>query len=173
MVATPATDLISRDRPRVLVVDDDPSFRNLLVAALRRDYIVSVASDGKDGFTRALEHKPDVAIVDVEMPGWNGIQTLTNFRNNPTLNRVPVIMLTANSNRDIVVAAIHAGAADYIIKTAFNREELISRLARYTNRNAVPRSDGKSAAEASPSDAGKPTVGPIDPTLQEVIDTWG
>ncbi|HBL42050.1 MAG TPA: response regulator, partial [Planctomycetaceae bacterium] len=80
---------------RVLVIDDDPLFRNLMVSFLRREYFVSVASDGSEGFHKALEYPPDIAIVDVQMAVWDGLQTLKAFRSHPTLAHTRIIMLTS------------------------------------------------------------------------------
>ena len=65
-----------QSRSRILVIDDDPMFRSLLVSLLRKDYLVSVAADGESGFAKAREHRPDLVIIDHQMPGWNGVKTL-------------------------------------------------------------------------------------------------
>ena len=116
------TDHISDQPPehrrQILVVDDDPLFRSLMVSVLRHDFAVTVASDGADGFYRALDQVPDAAVLDIQMPGWDGIKTLKAFRSHPALARVKVIVLTSDASRETVLAAIRAGADDYIIKTA-------------------------------------------------------
>ena len=108
-----------KSNARILVIDDDPLFRNLMVSFLRREYFVSVASDGSEGFYKALEYPPDIAIVDVQMPVWDGLQTLKAFRSHPTLCKTKIIMLTSDASKGTVVAAIQGGANDYIIKTSF------------------------------------------------------
>ena len=67
-------------RPRVLVIDDDPLFRGLIVSMLRKDYVVMVAKEGAEGFYKALEARPDIVIIDVRMPGWDGLTTLKQMR---------------------------------------------------------------------------------------------
>ena len=79
---------------RVLIIDDDPLIRTLLVSALRKDCLVAVAAEGSEGFYKALELTPDVAVIDVNMPGWDGLKTLEAFRAHPGLKNVKVIMLT-------------------------------------------------------------------------------
>lgn len=117
-------------RHHILVVDDDPLFRSLMVGVLRRDFDVTVACDGADGFYRALDRKPDVTVLDLQMPGWDGLKTLKAFRSHPSLTDVKVMVLTSDSSRETVLAAIHAGADDYTIKTAFSRDEFRQKLDR-------------------------------------------
>lgn len=114
--------------PRVLVVDDDPLFRSLLVSLLRKDYLVSVAKEGSEGFYKAVEHPPDIAIVDIRMPGWDGLRTLRALRQHHATARCRVLMLTGDASRDTVVAAIRAGANDYLVKASFTRAELEQKL---------------------------------------------
>jgi CheY-like chemotaxis protein len=120
----------SAQRRHILVVDDDPLFRSLMVGVLRRDFQITVATDGADGFYRALDHKPDVTVLDLQMPGWDGLKTLRAFRAHPKLADVKVMVLTSDSSRETVLAAIHAGADDYTIKTAFSRDEFRQKLDR-------------------------------------------
>jgi CheY-like chemotaxis protein len=136
-------------RSRILVIDDDSVFRNLLVSLLRKDYIVFVAPDGVEGFHKASEAPPDLAIIDVQMPKWDGLQTLRAFRGHPHLRKAPVIMLTGDASRETVIAAIQAGASDYIIKTAFTREDLCRKIQR--------------ALEAVPATEMRPQLHPASP----------
>lgn len=117
-------------RRHILIVDDDPLFRSLMVGVLRRDFEVTVACDGADGFYRALDRRPDVTVLDLQMPGWDGLKTLRAFRAHPSLADVRVMVLTSDSSRETVLAAIHAGADDYTIKTAFSRDEFRQKLDR-------------------------------------------
>ena len=123
---------------RVLVIDDDPLFRNLMVSFLRREYIVSVASDGSEGFYKALEYPPDIAIVDVQMEVWDGLQTLKAFRSHPMLNQTKIIMLTSDASKETVIAAIQGGANDYIIKTSFSKDELLEKVRKYVSLRLPP-----------------------------------
>ena len=115
---------------RVLIIDDDPLIRSLLVSTLRKDCLVAVATEGSEGFFKALELKPDVAVIDVNMPGWDGLRTLETFRTHPELKDVKVIMLTADASKQTVMAAIHGGAHDYIIKTSFSKADFHRKLNR-------------------------------------------
>ncbi len=138
---------------RVLVIDDDPLFRNLMVSFLRREYFVSVASDGSEGFHKALEYPPDIAIVDVQMAVWDGLQTLKAFRSHPTLAQTKIIMLTSDASKETVIAAIQGGANDYIIKTSFSKSEFLEKVRRFaqpeTTHVANTPNSGKRAQPAS------------------------
>lgn len=113
---------------RVLIIDDDPLIRTLLVSALRKDCLVAVAAEGSEGFYKALELTPDVAVIDVNMPGWDGLKTLEAFRAHPGLKNVKVIMLTADTSKQTVMAAIRGGAHDYVIKASFSKADFYRKL---------------------------------------------
>lgn len=117
-------------RYRVLVIDDDQMFRSLIQTILRKDFFVSVAAHGQEGYLKAKEHRPDVAVIDVQMPGWSGIDTLRAFHNDPQLRDVKIIMLTADASKETVLAAVHSGADDYVIKSCFNKKEFIYKIHR-------------------------------------------
>jgi CheY-like chemotaxis protein len=115
---------------RVLIIDDDPLIRTLLVSTLKKDCLVAVAAEGSEGFHKALELTPDVAVIDVNMPGWDGLKTLEAFRAHPGLKSIKVIMLTADASKQTVMAAIHGGAHDYLIKTNFSKADFYRKLNR-------------------------------------------
>lgn len=117
-------------RSRLLVADDDSLFRAYLASVLRKDFIVALAADGQEALTKATEHPPDCAVIDVQMPGLDGIQTLRQFRSHPVLARVPVVILSADQSRGTVVSAITAGAADYLVKGKFEDAALVARVKR-------------------------------------------
>ena len=157
-----------------------------MVGVLRRDFDVTVACDGADGFHRALERKPDVIVLDLQMPGWDGLKTLRAFRAHPLLSEIKVMVLTSDSSRETVLAAIHAGADDYTLKTAFSRDEFQLKQDRLvlnepggdavfaTATTARPASEMRSTGEHSDEpDAGR-RVGwtGSGELLQEAIDAW-
>ena len=142
-----------KSNARVLVIDDDPLFRNLMVSFLRREFIVSVASDGSEGFYKALEYPPDIAVVDVQMAEWDGLQTLKAFRSHPVLNQTKIIMLTSDASKETVIAAIQGGANDYIIKTSFSKTEFLEKVRKFAksdfNQRVNVRTNSKTQAPTS------------------------
>jgi DNA-binding response OmpR family regulator len=117
-------------RPRILLIDDDPFIRSLVTAFLRGEFLVSVATDGMQGLERALEDPPDLVIVDVEMPGWDGLETINQMRAKEALQRIPMMVLTGDASRETVMGAIKRGANDYLIKTSLTRDELVKKAHR-------------------------------------------
>jgi CheY-like chemotaxis protein len=174
-------------RPRILVIDDDPLFRSLILSLLRRDYVVSVASDGAEGFYKALEHPPAVVVIDVQMPGWDGLKTLKAFRAHPVLREVRAIILTADASRGTVLAAIQGGAHDYVVKTSFSHDEFCRKLARLLSENeSAPSAEDTALAPSEgrigtsrileritvPAEAEADARDSEHQRLQQIIDGW-
>ncbi len=147
-----AATIDSGARAWVIIIDDDPQIRSLLTSFLRREFLVSVAADGQEGFQKAQEHVPDVAVIDINMPVWDGLQTLKLFRAHAALRGVRVVMLTADSSRQTVITAIAHGADDYIVKTALSKDDLLTKIRRARAATAaVPQPQFLAAAAASES----------------------
>jgi two-component system response regulator MprA len=111
---------------RLLVVDDDPAVREALALVLDLDgFEVATAVDGHEAIRTLSADSPDAVILDVLMPGLDGLEVCRRIR--ATGNRTPVLMLTARAEVSERVAGLEAGADDYLAKP-FAREELIARL---------------------------------------------
>jgi len=111
---------------RLLVVDDDPSVREALALVLDlHGFEVSIAQDGREAIRTLAVAPPDAVILDVLMPGLDGLEVCRRIR--ATGDRTPVLMLTARTEVSERVAGLEAGADDYLAKP-FAREELIARL---------------------------------------------
>src|SRR6266566_1442662 len=109
----------------VLVVDDDPDIRGLLIELLQRArHTVIEAADGREGLRLFHAEQPDLVILDVAMPGLDGWQTLERIRE---LSDVPVVMLTAQDQELDKVRGLRAGADDYVTKP-FGPQELLARM---------------------------------------------
>jgi two-component system response regulator MprA len=120
---------------RVLVVDDEPAVRESIGRSLRFEgYQVELAGDGHTALDAVLTRRPDVVVLDVMMPGLDGLETCRRLR--ITGDRVPVLMLTARRNVGDRVAGLDAGADDYLVKP-FALEELLARV-RALLRRADP-----------------------------------
>jgi len=113
--------------PRILYIDDDEGLRRLVSRALeRRGFQIDCAADGERGVAMAAERPYDLVAVDHYMPGQDGLTTLRQLRQLP--DPPPVIYVTGSEESRIAVAALKAGAIDYIVKTV--GEEFFDLLAR-------------------------------------------
>jgi two-component system response regulator MprA len=111
---------------RLLVVDDDPSVREALALVLDlHGFEVATAEDGRAAIRTLAAASPDAVILDVLMPGLDGLEVCRRMR--ATGDRTPVLMLTARTEVSDRVAGLEAGADDYLVKP-FAREELVARL---------------------------------------------
>jgi two-component system response regulator MprA len=120
---------------QVLVVDDERSVRDALSRALRLEgYAVSAAASGTEALTAIEKGDVDIVVLDVQMPGLDGLETCRVLRAKG--DRVPVLMLTARSGIGDRVAGLDAGADDYLVKP-FALEELLARL-RALHRRLTP-----------------------------------
>ena len=122
------SDSPSDRRPVILAVDDDPDILKLVVFRLERSgYVVLQARDGEEALRLALEHKPDLAVVDVMMPRMDGLELVRRLRAEEATSRTPIIMLTARAQDTDLQAGFEAGADDYLRKP-FSPLELQARV---------------------------------------------
>jgi two-component system KDP operon response regulator KdpE len=118
---------------RVLVVDDEQPILRALGTNLRaRGYIIDAALTGEDALAMAARHRPDAVILDLGLPGLSGIEVIEGLRGWTT---VPIIILSARGAERDKVAALDAGADDYVTKP-FGMDELLARLRASLRRNA-------------------------------------
>lgn len=114
---------------RILIADDDPLLRSLLVHRLSVDgYDVLVAGDGAQALASIAEQKPDLIVLDALMPIMDGFEVLRRLKAS-RLSTAPIIMLTALKREQDIVGALQLGAADYLVKP-FIPDELIERVRR-------------------------------------------
>jgi len=123
----------------ILVVDDEPQIRRVLRSTLTtQGYVITEAKTGEEALEALRKERPDLVLLDMNMPGMGGIETCREIRR---ASDAPIIMLTVrNAERD-KVAALDAGADDYVVKP-FGIEELLARiraaLRRYAPGDALP-----------------------------------
>ncbi|MFH1537556.1 MAG: response regulator [bacterium] len=103
-------------RKRVLLVDDDPVVREAVKEGIGDEFVVFVSEDGHEAMGQAVTHKVDVILLDIMMPGFDGLSTLLLLKNTAETRDIPVIMLTAVGKREKVLEAKREGAAAYILK---------------------------------------------------------
>jgi len=116
---------MSATKPLVLVVDDEPQIRRLLTITLEaRGYAVLAAVTGQEGIVLAAQHRPDLVILDLGLPDLGGHEVLRRIRE---WTQTPVVILSVFDDEAGKVAALDAGADDYVTKP-FNTDELLARV---------------------------------------------
>ena len=119
----------------VLVVDDEESYRDALMAGLTKEgFAVEVAEDGLEGLRKFEAHPPDVVLLDVLLPGMNGTEVCRRMRD---IAPVPIVMVSALDAEVDVVLGLELGAADYVTKP-FRLRELVARINSVLRRSAPP-----------------------------------
>lgn len=130
------TDNQVRDEGRVLVVDDDATVRDVVRRYLERaGFTVDVAGDGAECLARFAERQADLVVLDVMMPGINGLEVCRRLRQS---SLVPVVLLTALGEEENRIAGLQLGADDYVTKP-FSPRELALRVASVLRRARMPR----------------------------------
>ncbi|WP_260428509.1 GGDEF domain-containing response regulator [Burkholderia stagnalis] len=124
------------DAPVILVIDDDAMTRLLVVETLEPDgFRVEEAAAPQEGLDAFLRHRPDLVLLDVEMPGGDGFECCRQLRALPEGQRVPIVMLTGNDDDASIANAFDAGATDFVSKPM--RWKLLGYRIRYLLRAAA------------------------------------
>ncbi len=121
----------NHDMTKILIIDDEPSITNLVSAYLKPEgYEVYTVSDGNAGLKAARAFRPDLIILDVMLPGMDGIELLSHLRRE---SEVYVILLTAKTEETDKIVGLSVGADDYVTKP-FSPRELVARVKAATRR---------------------------------------
>jgi len=124
---------------RLLLADDQALVRGALSALLSLESDLEVVAEVASGdavVPAVLEHRPDVALLDVEMPGLDGIGLVRALRSVPATQDVPVILVSARAGERETIAGLEAGADDFLIKP-FSADELLQHIARLYRESAA------------------------------------
>ena len=116
-------------RKTILIIDDEEPIRVLLKLTLQSAGYDSVleASNGEDGLALAMRYKPDLILLDLMLPGMDGLSVCRRLKSSPDTRMIPIIMLTAKSDESDIVVGLEMGANDYITKP-FSRKVLTARI---------------------------------------------
>ena len=128
------TEQIRRIRPVVLVVEDDEFASTLVARALDPQvWETMFAADGAAALTHLRRHKPDVILMDLHLPGLDGVALTQRLKASPHLAGIPIVMMTGDACKEALRSSIQAGAADFVVKP-FTRESLTSKLQAVLSR---------------------------------------
>ena len=127
------------NKPLILVVEDDPSVKNLITATLQtHDYRFLTAQNGAAAILEASSHNPEIVLLDLGLPDMDGVEVIRKIR---TWSHMPIIVISARSEDTDKIEALDAGADDYLTKP-FSVEELLARLRVTQRRLAIMQSEG-------------------------------
>jgi len=138
-------------KARILVIEDDPDIMELLAYTLGKEgYEVQSAPTGEAGLKAMEERVPDLVVLDVMLPGIDGLELLRRAKSNQALRETPVIMVSAKGEESDVVSGLELGADDYVTKP-FSPRVLVARirtaLRRASEKESAPQGDVVSAGE--------------------------
>lgn len=126
------------NKPLILVVEDDPAVKNLIVTTLKaHDYRQSSAPNGATAILEASSYNPDIILLDLGLPDMDGVDVIKKIR---TWTNTPIIVISARSEDNDKIEALDAGADDYLTKP-FSVEELLARLRVTQRRLSTMQSD--------------------------------
>jgi two-component system, OmpR family, KDP operon response regulator KdpE len=157
---------------RVLIVDDEPQIlRGLRANLVARGYEVTTSPDGESALDLAIKSRPDVVILDLGLPGIDGVEVIRGLR---AWSSVPIIVLSAREQEAEKVEALDAGADDYVTKP-FGMGELLARV-RASERRQTPSDDDEHAVVETPSFtvdlAAKKVVAPDGTSIRLTPTEW-
>ena len=135
-------------RQSVLVVEDDEDIRELIsYNLLKEGYQVAGVASGEDALTAVESKTPDLILLDIMLPGLDGLRVCRKLKDNPKFESIPIIMLTAKGEEPDIVAGLNMGADDYVAKP-FSPKVLLARI-QAVLRRAEAKHDVSSEEEES------------------------
>jgi DNA-binding response OmpR family regulator len=133
---------------RVLVAEDEADIRSLLAFHLEREgYDVSLARTGSEALRLARDRPPDLLVLDLMLPGLDGLEVCRHLRREPATATLPIVMLTAKGDEVDRIVGLEVGADDYIVKP-FSPKELVARVRAVLRRARAPVGTGALGAGA-------------------------
>jgi diguanylate cyclase (GGDEF)-like protein len=112
---------------RLLIIDDSPAIHTLVKSQLGGRFEILSSYDGATGLAMAAEQRPEIILLDLDLPGVGGSEACERLKANPTTEKIPVLVLSAQEETDVKVRVLDAGAADYLSKP-FDSKELAARV---------------------------------------------
>ncbi len=128
---------------KILVVDDEKDIVELISYNLGKEgFAVLKAYNGEDALKVVKEDRPDLMILDLMLPGMQGLEVTKRLRNNPETARLPILMLTAKSGEVDTILGLEMGADDYVTKP-FRVRELMARIRAILRRTAIKEKESE------------------------------
>ena len=116
---------------KVLIIEDEVSLLDVLQKKLEKEgYQVFAAYDGEEGLRQMEAVKPDVVLLDIVMPRINGMEVLQKMQQSESMSQIPVLIISNSGGPIEIDRALKLGAKDYIIKTEFDPQEVLEKMAK-------------------------------------------
>lgn len=113
----------------ILVIEDDKFLRELIAQKLiKESYNVSEAIDGEEGLKKIKAEKPDLVLLDLILPGIDGFEVLAKVKEDVSLPKIPIIILSNLGQKEDVEKGLKLGAVDYLIKAHFTPGEIVDKI---------------------------------------------
>jgi two-component system phosphate regulon response regulator PhoB len=126
---------------KILAVDDEEDILELLRFNLTKEgFTVVCAASGEEALKSALSNRPDLILLDLLLPGMDGLEVARRLKNEPSTREIPIIMVTAKGEEADIVTGLEVGAEDYITKP-FSRKVMIARVRAVLRRKASAPAD--------------------------------
>ena len=136
---------MSTPRPRILIIEDEEDIRELVRYNLQRErYQIDEAESGEDGIKLLSQNRPDLILLDLMLPGKDGMEICRELKRSAEFSAIPVVMMTARGEESDVVSGLELGADDYVVKP-FSPKVLVARVKAVLRREI-------SEKEAAPDD---------------------
>src|SRR6185369_14039684 len=130
------------DMPKILVIEDEMTLANNLSEKLKGEgYSVTLSGDGEDGLAKVRQDHPDLVVLDIMLPGLDGLSLCRIIRRDPGTNHIPIIMVTARGTEVDKIVGLESGADDYVVKPVA-LGELLARV-----RAVMRRAPGRPALQ--------------------------
>ncbi|MBU0706777.1 response regulator [Patescibacteria group bacterium] len=114
---------------KVLIVEDEEIISKALATKLGKNkFNITLAMDGATGLELAKKEMPDIVLLDLIMPKMSGFEVLEKIKKDPATNKIPVVILSNLDDSSYLKKGIEAGAAEYMVKTRTNLEEIIAKI---------------------------------------------
>ncbi len=143
---TGAGRVIDTSTYKLLIIDDERAYLNLLRHSLEKEYSVHTAPSGQQGLKTAMDIKPDLILLDVGMPDLNGYEVCHRLKNNRETSHIPIIFLTAHKEEEYTFKGVSLGAVDYIFKP-FNLKILNAKIAVHLKNTVIQNKLQKEISE--------------------------
>lgn len=116
-------------RKKILVVEDDNLIREMYLDELTRaGFLVSVAASGEEGLKILQQNQFDLALLDILLPGINGLEVLKQIKQNPQTQHLKVVLLTNLGQEATIKEGFKIGALGYLIKSAYNPDQIVQEI---------------------------------------------